>query len=257
MKSNNFFEKLWKWIFSIFLTWILVTGLVYAVSWKDLKEADNVTWTHWQNMVSAISSKLNKTDIPACSAWESLTYDGTSFSCFAPVSEATDIPQAWYAYTTFSDKTTYQDITFDQPYLVTPKVVASIKTAKRTDGGCSNPPDVNFNVNITNVTKTWFRITFQQYNACKWDSKVTAATWIALPQIWWTWSSPTSSSYTGVCWNKRNINKRSWSCIVWTSNHVYYGGESDCVIFDINPITEQETSTDGYEYTTKYTQTCN
>lgn len=252
MKKNNFFEKFGKLIISLLLTWFLVTGVVIAATnftnWSIL-DADDLN--------AEFTWKVSRSDIPACSTWESLTYDGTSFSCTSPAE--TSMPesvQAGMAYNnTFDNKTV--NITFPSAFSGTPKVVVAMNGFYLENS--SRWEKFELYPSVSNVSSTWFRLLIPWNTRNNHKLKAASVTWIAIPPTW-SWSSVSSSSYSDGCGNKRTINnEKSWSCLVWLTN-TYYTWESTCSYTETRMWRSWEPiiiPRSWYNYSSKKTQTCN
>ena len=252
MKKNNFFEKFGKLIISLLLTWFLVTGVVIAATnftnWSIL-DADDLN--------AEFTWKVSKSDLPACLTWESLTYDGTSFSCFTP-EKATNIemPQAGMAYNgTFASKTV--NITFPTAFSSTPQIVVAMNGFYLENS--SRGERFELYPTYSNVTKNWFKLTIPWSTHNNHKLKAASVSWFAMPASW-TWSSPSMSNITASCQSSQRTtnNEKTWSCVKWSYSNTYYGWESTCM-WDFGPPDWEgfPTMRSGYKYSKKYTQTCN
>jgi hypothetical protein len=260
MQKSKFFERIGKLTFSLILTWILVTGIVIAAgTWDTLKDGDLVTESIWSNMVWQINWKINLSDIPTCWASQSLTFNGSTFECNSPVIES-DKVQAWTVYhSQWSSNTAstsdVKNIVFDTPFLVAPKVYVSIAWFYISNS--SRSETFSLNISPSSIDKNWFRLSLPWSNPSHHNMRISSATWIAVPQEWWSWWASSSvanwsTCYTGVV----NTSSKSWICVLW-SNHTYYGWSQDCYINMWWGGWWEPNIVEWTEYSNKYTQTCN
>ena len=257
MQKVSFFEKIGKIVFSFILTWLLVTWVVFAVNWDNLNDDDVVTWTHWQNLVSSIRWKINKSDFPTCAAWESLTYDWVSFSCNSPVaSAAIESIQAWMVTNTSNSNKTI-NVTFATPFTSTPQIVVSAAWFYLNNS--SRWETFDLNLSYSNVTKNGFKIVLPGGTPNNHRMRIKSASWIAIPASG-SWNRPVVSNISSTCapWQRTTNNEKNGSCIKWTYNNIYYWSEQTCTWFFGRPDREWfPTMENWYKYTKKYTQTCN
>lgn len=263
MKKNRFFEKVGKLTFSIITTAVLVTWVVFAASWDSLGDWDTVSWTNWKNMVDAINAKadisntINKSDIPTCWSSEALSFNWSSFVCKSTwgwSSTSGDI-QLWMVYNnTDANKTI--NVTFDTPYSVAPKIMASVSWFRLENS--SRNESFNVWVNYSNVTTTWFKITLMWSKWSNHKERTQSALWVAIPNKIGTWSSSTSVSHnSSTCYTTGsfNTNSKSWSCVVGAVNN-YYTWKSWCFKTIFLP-SWWDTDVPWFRYSSRYKQTCN
>jgi hypothetical protein len=164
--------------------------------------------------------------------------------------------QAGTAYNnTFDNKSV--NVTFSKSFSWIPKVVVAMNGFYLENSSRSEKFELY--PSVSNVTSNWFTLLIPWNTRNNHKLKAASVTWIAIPPTG-TWSSPTTSSYTGSCGNRRTSNnEKSWSCLVWLTN-TYYTGESTCTYMEMRMWRDWELIDilrSGYDYTHKKSQSCN
>lgn len=256
MQKSKFYEKVGKLTFSIVLTWVLVTVVVFAAVRTNFVDWEILSAVDLNAIQPAIDTKVSITSIPECADGESLTFKLWTFSCFSAAAAITpEWIQAGMVYHSSYDNKTIT-VTFSPAFSWTPKVIVS--AADLIMKNDSRWEEFDLGVSYSNVTKTWFKIYLDGQNTKHTDFIVKSASWVAIPPTW-TWSTASSSSYTHGCGNKRTINnEKSGSCLVGLTN-TYYSWESTCTyMINVPKSGEPELiEVSWYKYSSKKYQSCN
>ena len=240
MDKNKFFEKVGKLTFSVVLTWVLVTGLVFAwTTWNTYTDWDTLSWTQWWKMVTVINSKISLSDL----TWyytqaevDTIVWWITSDPLILPSIKQKSI-YMWIGQTS----KTLTCWSWEQ--------VISCGFTKIFN---KDEDTVYCNLNLSTNWCNFYK------DESGWNDGSNGFCYCSYYKNG-TWDSWSSVSYSWSCNTaKLSTTKSTWSCQPWSLSY-YYSWESACT-YTVSGWSRWESEPiefDWYKYSTKKKQTCN